>query len=114
MNIQNRGHFFTASTHAFKKIKIVRSCCWFKTIPQLFSTIEIVSVVVRIEQQTIFRSDPLLLFNNLNIVLINSNLNSYIRVQKKYFFECKFKLEFGKMLEFLRVQVCSPDRYNCT
>jgi len=28
------------------------------------------------------------------------NSNSFIRVQKKYFFEFKFKFEFGKMIEF--------------
>ena len=50
---------------------------------QLFSTIEIVSVVVTIEQQTTCRSDLSFLFNNLNIFLMNSN--SFIRVQKKYF-----------------------------
>ena len=79
-----------------KKIKIFRSCSRFKTIPQLFSTIEIVSVVVTIEQQTIFRSDLLILFNNLNVFAMNSS--SFIRVQKKYFFE------FGKMIEFFRVR----------
>ena len=78
MNIQNRDNFFTAGAHAIKKIKIFRSCSKFKTIPQLFSTIEIVSVVVTIEQQTIFLGDLLFLFNNLNIVLMNSN--SFIRV----------------------------------
>ena len=79
MNIQNRDNFFTADAHAVKKIKILRSCSRFKTIPQLYSAIEIVSVVVTIEQQTIFRSDLLFLFNNLNIFLKNSN--SFIRVQ---------------------------------
>ena len=40
---------------------------------------------------------------------MNSNSNSFIRVQvrvrvqKKYFFE--FKFEFGKMIEFFRLQV---------
>ena len=106
MNIQNRDNFFTAGAHAIKKIKIFCSCSRFKTIPQLFSTIKIVIVVVRIvEQQTIFRSDLLFLFNNLNIFLMNSNLNGFIRVQvrvqKKYFFEFKF----GKMIQFSRVQV---------
>ena len=48
-------------------------------MPQLLSTIEIVRVVVTIEQQTIFRGDLLLLFNNLNIFLMNSN--SFMRVQ---------------------------------
>ena len=52
--------------------------------------------MVTIEQQTIFRSDLLFLFNNLNIVLINSN--SFVQVQKKYFFE--FKFVFDKMIEF--------------
>ena len=82
MNIQNRDNFFTAGAHAIKKnkkIKIFRSCSRFKTIPHLFSTIEIVNVVVTVEQQTIFRSDLLFLFNNLNIFLMNSN--SFIRVQ---------------------------------
>ena len=64
MNIQNRDNFFTAGAHAIKKIKIFRSCSRFKTIPQQFSTIEIVSVVVTIEQQTVFRIDLLFLFNN--------------------------------------------------
>ena len=72
-NVQNRDNFFTAGAHAIKKIKIFRSCSRFKTIPQLFSTIKIVSVVVTVEQQTIFRSDLLFLFNNLNIFLMNSN-----------------------------------------
>ena len=110
MIIQNRYNFFTAGTHAIKKIKILRSCSRFKTISlfQLFSTIEIVSVVVTIEQQTICRNDLLFLFNNLNIVLMNLNSNRFIRVRvlKKYFFEFKFKFEFGKMIEFFRV--CSP------
>ena len=37
------------------------------------------------------------------------NSNSFIRVQKKYFFA--FKFEFGKMIELFRVQVRvrSPD-----
>ena len=83
MNIQNRGNFFTAGAQPIKKIKIFRSCSRFKTMPQLFSTIEIVSVVVTIAQQTVFRSDLLHLFNNLNIVGVNSN--SYIRVQKNSF-----------------------------
>ena len=81
MNIQNRENFFTAGAHAIKKIKIFRSCSRFKTIPQLFSTIEIVSVVVTIEQQTIFRS--LFYFNNFYIFLMN--LNSFTRVQKNIF-----------------------------
>jgi len=54
------------------------------------------------EQQTIFRSDLLFLFNNLNIFLMNSNNFIRVRVQKKYFFE--FKFEFGKMIEFFRVR----------
>ena len=91
-------NFFTAGAHAIRKIKIFRSCSRVKTIPQLFSAIEIVSVVDTIEQQTIFRSDLLFLFNNLNIFLMNSNSFIRVRVQKKYFFE--FKFEFGKMLEF--------------
>ena len=48
MNIQNRNNFFTAGAHAIKKIEIFRSCSRFKTIPQLFSTIEIFSIVVTI------------------------------------------------------------------
>ena len=83
MNIQNRDNFFTAGAQAIKKIKMFRSCSRFKTILQLLSTIEIVSVVVTIEPQTIFCSDLLFLFNNLNIVLMKSN--SFIRVQKKCF-----------------------------
>ena len=85
MNIQNRDNFFTAGAHAIKKIKIFRSCSRLKTIPQLFSTIKIASVVVTIEQQTIFRSDLLFLFNNLNIFLMNSNsfVRVQVRVQKK-------------------------------
>ena len=98
MNIQNRDNFFTAGAHAIKKIKIFRSCSRFKTIPQLFSTIEIVSGVVAIDQQTIFRSDLLFLFNNLNIFLMNSNSNCFIqvRVRKKYFFVVKF--EFASLV----------------
>ena len=71
--------------------------------PQLFSTIKIVNVVVTIEQPTIFRNDLLFLFNNLNIILVNSNsfIRVQVRIQKKYFFE--FKFEFGKMIEFFRV-----------
>ena len=91
MNIQNLDNFFTAGGHAIKMIKIFRSCSRFKTIPQLFSAIEIVSVVVTIEKQTIFRSDLLFLFNNLNIFLMNSNSNSFIRI---VLFE--FKFEFRK------------------
>ena len=64
MNLQNRDNFFTADALAIKKIKIFRSCSGFKTIAQLFSAIEIVTLVVTIEQQTIFRSDLLFLFNN--------------------------------------------------
>ena len=64
MNIQNRDNFFTAGAHAIKKMKIFRSCSRFKTVPQLFSTIEIVSVVVTIEQQTVFPSDLLVLSTN--------------------------------------------------
>ena len=106
MNNQNRNNFFTAGAHAIKKIKIFRSCSRFKTIPQLFSTIEIISVVVTIEQQTIFRSDLLLLFNNLSMFLINSNsfIRVEVRVLKKYFFEFKF----GKMIEFFRVWLQHP------
>ena len=97
MNIQNRDNFFIAGARVIKKINVFRLCSRFKTIvPQLFSTIEIVSFVVTIKQQTIFRSDLLFLFNHLNIFLMNSN--SFIRVQKKYFF--KFKFEFCKMIEF--------------
>ena len=58
------------------------------------STIEIVSVAITIEQQTIFCSDLLFLFNNLNIFLMNSNSFIQVRVQKKYLFE------FDKMIEF--------------
>ena len=83
MNIQNRDNFFTAVTHAIEKIQIFRSCSRFKTIPQLFSAIEIVCVVVTIAQQAIFRSVLLFLFNNLNIFLMNSN--SFIQVQKNFF-----------------------------
>ena len=86
MNIRNRDNFFTAGALAINKIKIFRSCSRFKTIPQLLTTIEIVSVMVTMEQQNIFRSDLLFLFCNLNIFLMNSNLKSFIRVQKKYFF----------------------------
>ena len=78
MNIRNRDNVFTAGAHATKKIKKFHSSSRFKTIFQLFNTIEIVSVVVTIEPQTIFRSDLLFLFNNSNIFLINSN--SFIRV----------------------------------
>ena len=42
-----------------------------------------------LEQQTIFRSDLLFLFNNLNIFLLYSN--SFMRVQKIHFFEFKFE-----------------------
>ena len=93
MNIQNRDNFFTVGAHAIKKIKIFRSCIGFKTIPQLFRKIEIVSVVVTIEQQIIFCSDLLILFNNLNVFLMNSNsfIRVQVRVQKKYVFEFKFK-----------------------
>ena len=90
MNVQNRNNFFTAGAHAIRKIKIFRSCSRFKTISQLFSAIEIVSIVVTIEQQTIFRSDILFLFNNLNIFLMNSN--SFIRVQKKIFFRVQVQV----------------------
>ena len=48
------------------------------------------------KQQTIFRSDLLILFNNLNIFLVNWNSFIRVRVQKEYFF--KFKFEFGKMI----------------
>ena len=63
MNIQNRDNVFTAGAHAIKKIKIFRSSSRFKTKPQLFSAMEIVSVVVTTEQQTRFRSNLLILFN---------------------------------------------------
>ena len=76
---------FIAGAHAIKKIKIFRSCSRFKTIPQLFSTIEIVSVVVTIEQQTIFRSDLLFLFNNLYIFLMNSNSTVLFEFKKIFF-----------------------------
>ena len=79
MNIQNRDNFFTAGAHSIKKIKIFCSCSRFKAIPQLISTIEIVSSVVTIEQQTILRSDLLFLFDKSSIFLMNSN--SFIRVQ---------------------------------
>ena len=62
-------------------IKIFCSCSRFKAIPQLFSTIEIASVAVTIEQQTIFRSNLLFLLNNFNVLLMNSNSNSFFRVQ---------------------------------
>ena len=58
----------------------------FKTIPQQFSTIETVSVVVTIKQQTIFCSDLLFLLNNLNIFPMNSNCFIQVGVKKKYFF----------------------------
>ena len=77
MNIENRDNFFTAGAHAIKETKIFRSCSRFKAIPQLFSTIEIVSVVVTIEQQTILRSDLIFLFNNLNIFPMNSNKKQF-------------------------------------
>ena len=48
MNIQNRDNFLTPGAHAIKKIKIFRSSTRFKTIPQLFSTIKIVSTVITI------------------------------------------------------------------
>ena len=48
MNIQNRDNFFTPGAHAIKKIKIFRLSTRFKTIPQLFSTIKIVSIVITI------------------------------------------------------------------
>ena len=48
MNIQNRDNFFTPGAHAIKKIKIFRLCTRPKTIPQLFSTIEIVSILITI------------------------------------------------------------------
>ena len=105
MNIKNRDSFFTTGAHTIKKIKMFCSCCRFKAISQLISTIEIVSAVVTIEQQNIFRGDLFSLFNNLNIFLITSN--SFSRVQKKYFLELKF--EFGKMIEFFRVR--SPVSY---
>ena len=92
MNIQNRDNFFTVGANAIKKIKIFRSCSRCKTIPQLFSTIEIVRVVVTIEQQIIFRSALFFLFYNLNIVLMNSN--SFIRVQvrvQKIFFRVQVR-----------------------
>ena len=108
MNIQNRDNFFTAGAHAIKKIKIYCSCRRFKAtgLPQLFSTIKIVSVVVTTEQQNRFRRDLLILFNNLNIFLMNSNsfIRLQVRVQKKNF--CRFKFEYGKMIKFFRV--CSP------
>ena len=52
-----------------------------------------------------FRSDLLFLSNNLNIFLMNSIsfMRIQVRVQKICFFE--FKFEFGKMIEFFRVQV---------
>ena len=90
MNIQN--NFFIAGAHAIKKIKLFRSCRRFKTIPQLFSTIEIVSVVVTIEQQTVFCNDHLFLLNNLDIFLMKSN--SFIGFK----FKCEFKFEFRKSI----------------
>ena len=87
MNTQNRDNFFTSSAHAIKKIKIFRSCSRFKTIPQLFNTIEIVSVVVTIKQQTIFRSDLLFLFNNLYRYLSNEfELEQFYSNSEKIFF----------------------------
>ena len=83
MNIQNRDDFFTPVLMQLKRLKIFCSCSRFKTIPRLSSTIEIISVVVTIEQQKIFRSDLLFLLNYLNIFLMNSN-----------------KFKFGKMIEF--------------
>ena len=97
MNIQNRDNFFIADAHAIKKIKIFRSCSRFKTIFQLFSTIKIVRVVVTVEHQTIFRSDLLLLFNNLNVFLMTRTV----------LFEFKFEFEFRKI--FFRVQVRQND-----
>ena len=73
INIQNRDNFFTAGAYAIKKIKMFCWCGRFKTISQLFSAIEIVCVVVTAEQQTIFCSDLLFLFNNLNVFLMNSD-----------------------------------------
>ena len=104
MKIQNRDNFFTAGAHTIKKIKIFRSCSRLKTCLSCYSTMKMVSVVVTIEQQTIFRSDLLFLFSNLNIFLVTSNsfIRVQVRVQKKYFFE--FKFEFGKMIEFFRVR----------
>ena len=69
-----------------------RSRPLFKAIPQLFSTIEIVSAVVTIEQHTIFRSDLLFLFNNLNIFLMNSN--SVFRVQVRSLVQMMSLLNF--------------------
>ena len=48
MNIQNQDNLLTPGAHAIKKIKIFRSSTRFKTIPPLFSTIEIVSIVITI------------------------------------------------------------------
>ena len=55
---------------------------------------------------TIFRSDLLFFFNNLNVFPMNSNSFIQVRVQQNYFFEFKFK--FGKMIEFFQVRVRSP------
>ena len=63
-----------------------------------------------IEQQTIYRRDLFFLFNDLNIFPMNANSLIRVLVQKKYFFEFKFKFEFGKMIEFFRVQVRNPGR----
>ena len=67
-----------------------------------------------LEQQTVFRSDLLFLFNNLNIFPMNSNgfMRVQVRVQKRYFIEFKFKFDFGKMIEFFRVRVHSPATNN--
>ena len=60
-----------------------------------------------LEQQIIFRSDRLFLFNNINIFQLNSNsfMRVQVRVRKKYFFE--FKLEFGEndLVQRVGVQV---------
>ena len=88
MNIQNRDKFSTAGAHAIKKIKLFRSCSRFKTIPQLFSAIEIVSVVVTIEQQTIFRSD-LISFQQFKYL---SKEQFYSSSEKKF-----FKFEFAHL-----------------
>ena len=84
MNIQNRDNFFSAGAHAIKRIKIFRSCSRLKTIPELFSTIEIVSVVVAIEQQIIFRIDLLFCFQQFNH--LSNELEQFYSSSEKIFF----------------------------
>ena len=104
MNIRNRDNFFTAGAHAIKKIKIFRSCSRFKTIPQLFSTIETVSALVTIKQQTIFRSDLFIFFQQFKYLFneLEQFFSSSSSSSQKIFFE--FKFEFGKMIEFFEFE----------